>query len=495
MTITWTIAGSDSSGGAGIQADLHTFQSFGIHGCSVITAVTAQNSLSIDDIHFLPAAQIHSQLNALKNDLPTNAIKLGMMGNASIIHVVRSFLQTYSGYVVLDPVLISNTGHNLFFSHSKEYLSSIKSLFEFVDILTPNLNEVELLLDCKISSYDDIEEAANKLLALGIKSVFIKGGHFKEDIFSQDYWTNAKESFWVAGNRYPHIDVHGTGCTLSSAITACLALGYDIKDALVIAKMYVSQSIRSAKFYSKKLASIIHKSWPENQEDLPFLSLTPIKNIPDNFPNCGQNPIGLYPIVDNIIWLEKLLSLGITTIQLRIKDKSTTQLENHIQQAVKIANKYQARLFINDYWELALRFGAYGLHLGQQDINHANINKIRNTGLRLGISTHCYYEVARAHVFKPSYIACGPIFPTTSKIMPFAPQGISQLERWRRTLNYPIVAIGGINLERLPSILMAGADGIAMISAITEANNPENMTQQLLNKYHHFIANHRDISV
>lgn len=120
------------------------------------------------------------------------------------------------------------------------------------------------------------------------------------------------------------------------------------------------------------------------------------------------------------------------------------------------------------------------MHLGQEDINTADIKMIFKAGLRLGISTHSYYEVARAHSLKPSYMACGPIFSTTSKMMPFVPQGLIQLKRWRRTLDYPLVAIGGINLERLPDVLMTNVDGIALISDITETQDPIARTKQLL---------------
>jgi hydroxymethylpyrimidine kinase/phosphomethylpyrimidine kinase/thiamine-phosphate diphosphorylase len=194
-----------------------------------------------------------------------------------------------------------------------------------------------------------------------------------------------------------------------------------------------------------------------------------------------RKEIGLYPIVDNSQWLEKLLPLGIKTIQLRIKNKENSELENEIKRSVALAKKYQANLFINDYWELAIRYNANGVHLGQEDLDTANIEMIRNAGLCFGISTHSDAEVARADALKPSYIAFGSIFPTTSKVMPYPAQGIQQLKRLRhQLLNYPLVAIGGINLERLPEVLAAHVDGIAVISAITQAENPIEMAKKLI---------------
>lgn len=479
MTIAWTIAGSDSGGNAGIQADLHTFQALGVKGCSVITAVTAQNSLSITDIHYLPDFKVQSQILALAQDLPATAIKIGMIGNITIINMIKHFLQSCSAKIILDPVLRATAGKNLFANDSSDYLLGLKSLFPLVDVLTPNILEAEALLNQRIISFFDIKNAATELLALGAKSVLIKGGHFNQDEFCHDYWTDGKDAFWLSSKRIQNIHTHGTGCTLSSAIAACCAQGYSIKDALVIGKMYVTQAIRHATKPGQRLSSLAHLAWPENQEDLPYLASEPFIQR-SSFPSCGPQALGLYPIVDHSKWLERLLPIGVTTIQLRIKNKSDTELDKEIQKAVALADQYQARLFINDHWQLALHHKAYGVHLGQEDLDHAKIDLLHQAGIRLGISSHCYYEVARAHAMKPSYIACGPIFPTTSKTMPFAPQGLAQLARWQRTLHYPIVAIGGINYQRFVDIRSMGINGIAMISEICQAIEPEKMTQKLL---------------
>lgn len=198
------------------------------------------------------------------------------------------------------------------------------------------------------------------------------------------------------------------------------------------------------------------------------------------FPDCGLEPLGLYPIVDSVAWAQQLLPLGITTIQLRIKNKNEAELAAAIQQSVVLAQQFQARLFVNDYWQLAIQHGAYGVHLGQEDLDQADIKAIYQAGLRLGISTHSVAEVARACELQPSYIAFGPIYPTTSKPMAFGPQGVEQLRDWRKILNYPLVAIGGINKERLPDVLATGVDGVALISAITQAEKPLEAARELL---------------
>lgn len=467
--IAWSIAGSDSSGGAGVQADLKVFQQLGIHGCSIITAITAQNPIAVASIQYVSADHVAAQMMAMQDHLPPKAIKIGMLGDASMIDTLKQFLQQSHSTIILDPVMIASCGQSLFRQDKKKYLQQFDKLFPYVDLFMPNLLELAAFLNKSIESYDDIQETANIFINKGVKNILIKGGHFKNDIRSQDYWTNGHESFWLAGPRYPEKNYRGSGCIYSSAITACLALGYDLKDAIVIAKMYINRGIRLAQSIDDHTSYVTHAAWPEDEIDLPMLSFSPLIDKMPVFPSCGTTSLGIYPIVDQAIELERLLRQGISTIQLRIKNKTGNELEQAIKSGVQRAKLYQARLFINDYWELAIKYGAYGVHLGQSDLSDINIKALQQAQLRLGISTHCYYEVARAHAIRPSYLACGPIFHTTSKPMSFPPQGITQLKRWYRTLSsYRLVAIGGINANNMADVWETGVDGIAMISAIKQ---------------------------
>lgn len=198
------------------------------------------------------------------------------------------------------------------------------------------------------------------------------------------------------------------------------------------------------------------------------------------FLDCGE--LGLYPIVENSEWIEKLASYGVKTLQLRIKDKPITAIEEEIIESIKIARKYSLKLFINDYWELAIKHGAYGVHLGQEDLLTANLDLIKANGARLGISTHSYFELANAVSNNPSYIALGPIFHTSSKIMPWQPQGLGRIVEWQQIIKCQLVVIGGISLENIDQVINTGAKNIAMISAITKAQDPKITTQLLLKK-------------
>lgn len=194
-----------------------------------------------------------------------------------------------------------------------------------------------------------------------------------------------------------------------------------------------------------------------------------------------EHKLGLYPVVDSLLWIERLLDAGVRTLQLRIKDMPETQVEDDIRRAIALGKQYNARLFINDYWRLAIKHQAYGVHLGQEDLDIASLDAIRQAGLRLGISTHDEQELARAKSLRPSYIALGHIFPTTTKDMPSSPQGLAALKHQvELTPEFPTVAIGGISLERVADVVATGVGGVALVSAITKANDWRQATSQLL---------------
>jgi len=192
--------------------------------------------------------------------------------------------------------------------------------------------------------------------------------------------------------------------------------------------------------------------------------------------------LGLYPVVDSVEWIARLLEAGVKTIQLRVKDLPDEEVEPAIIQAIALGQQHQAQLFINDYWRLAVKHRAYGVHLGQEDLDTADLAAIHAAGLRLGVSTHDDAELARAVAMKPSYIALGHIFPTQTKEMPSAPQGLQELERHIRQLDgsFPTVAIGGISIDKAPSVLATGVGSIAVVSAITQAADWRKATAELL---------------
>ena len=187
-------------------------------------------------------------------------------------------------------------------------------------------------------------------------------------------------------------------------------------------------------------------------------------------------PIGFYPVVPTAAWVERLLSWGVRTIQLRIKaaDHTPANIAIEVIAAIEAGKAVAgAQVFINDHWQIAMAAGAYGVHLGQEDLGTADIEALRNAGMRLGLSTHTPAELARAKAVQPSYLAIGPIYPTTLKVMPYEPVGLENLAKWAKlAAPYPVVAIGGVSIERMPGVLACGVDGVAVVSAVTLAADP-----------------------
>lgn len=517
--IVWSIAGSDSGGGAGIQADLLTCQQLGAHGCSVITAITAQNSTRVIGVDAVLMQTFVSQLDALEADLPADGIKIGLLPTRLHLEVLAKRLAHWraskvdstssqnvaSGktpFVVYDPVAIASVGQAM---ASPEVLQSVDMLFAQLDLLTPNQPELERLTGVAISSPQQLVDAAQQLRRRGLKAVLVKGGHASwQGDWCLDYFCDEQQSFWLALPRLDTRHGHGTGCCYASAIAALVAQGYELVDAITLARAYVQQGLAAAQGIGQGPGPIAHLGWPVTREHFPQLVL-PGSALSRTLGLCGVSPLGftatealvaclptesfapcprqlgLYPVVDSAVWIEKLLAWGVRTVQLRIKDPHHPRLEQEIQEAIALGRQYQARVFINDYWQLAIRHGAYGVHLGQEDLLQADLVAIQRAGLRLGLSTHGYHEIACALALRPSYIALGHIFPTTTKQMPSAPQGLLRLSRYAELLSdVPTVAIGGISQARVPAVLATGVGSVALVTAITEAVDPHGVTLALL---------------
>ncbi len=200
-----------------------------------------------------------------------------------------------------------------------------------------------------------------------------------------------------------------------------------------------------------------------------------------DLPREGLQTLGLYPVVDSVEWLNRLMPLGINIIQLRLKNKTKQELRVEIQAAVELSKQFDCRLFINDFWQLAIEYGAYGVHIGQEDLFDADLSAIQQAGLRLGISTHGCYEFLLAQQLQPSYLAIGAIFPTKTKDMTGQIQGVENLQQTLQlATDIPVVAIGGINHARAEKGWQTGGDSIAVVTAITEADSPEASLKQFV---------------
>ncbi|MGD9089802.1 MAG: bifunctional hydroxymethylpyrimidine kinase/phosphomethylpyrimidine kinase [Desulfobacterales bacterium] len=248
--IVLTIAGSDSGGGAGIQADLKTFSAIGCYGMSAITALTAQNTRGVNGIHAVPPAFAVEQIDAVLSDIGADAIKIGMLYSAELIEAVAAALKKHRAHkIVLDPVMVAQSGDKLLQDDAVEAIKVY--LMPLAAVMTPNLPEAVVLTGQTIQSRQDVETAASELAAHGSRSILIKGGH-GDDRQSSDllYLADEDRPVWLTAQRIQTRNNHGTGCTLSSAIAAYLAKGHDIEQAVQRAKTFMNRAIAAGAAYT-----------------------------------------------------------------------------------------------------------------------------------------------------------------------------------------------------------------------------------------------------
>ena len=242
--IALTIGGSDSGGGAGIQADLRTFMALKVHGCSVITCITAQNSIEVKCVEAVEKNTLISQLDTLFSDFGINALKTGMLLNESIINDTASKLNTYKITKIIDPVMVTRTGSKLL--EDSAINAYKKLLLPIADLLTPNIFEANLLSGLEIRSKEDIENAAKNIIGMGAKAVLIKGGGL-EDMKGKDFFLDLNgRKEWLLNNFINTKNTHGSGCTLSAAICGYRALGFGLIDSIQKAKVFVEKSLENS---------------------------------------------------------------------------------------------------------------------------------------------------------------------------------------------------------------------------------------------------------
>ncbi len=473
------IGGLDPQGCAGITADVQTVTIHNCHAVPLVTCITQQTSQGLTSTGELAADVFMKQYQACVADFRIDSIKIGLIPNIDIAHCISNIIDQHNIPVVLDPV-VSSTSGGIVMGKNVQYFI-VHDLFGKIDLLTPNLVELALFTQSKNIVIEQIERITSKLLSGGLVACLVKGGHIDLK-WSVDYFTNFGNTFYCYQPKLAK-NVRGTGCVLASSIASHLALGKDIRDGIVLAKAYVNQGIRES--YDLGCYSVFKHSMTRiGLKDLPKLCYDPkLIGAKYKFPACPKR-LGIYPIVDSSIWIKNLISKNVKTIQLRVKGVSDEIKRKEIRISVANCDKSIA-FFVNDYWKLAIEENAYGVHLGQEDLYSANIAKIEQGGLRLGISTHSYWEISRALAIDPSYIAFGPVFKTTSKKMSFVPQGIEQVDIWTQLLGdkYSLVAIGGIDQQLVGTLKKTGIGSVAIMSAIIKADNYKRIIKDLISNW------------
>lgn len=495
--IVWSIAGNDSGGGAGLAADLRAAAAFGVHLCPVVAAVTAQSSVGVARVDAVAPELLEAQLTALADDLPPAAIKTGLLGSADNVAVVARWVDRLRQRqprlaLVVDPVLGASTGAA--FADESVLRAYRELLLPRATLATPNEREAQRLVGSAAGAAPGADAGSSPLLgtalrSLGVQAIAVTGGDSAPGAgCALDWIDTAHASGWLALPRIDTPHTHGTGCTFASSAAAALALGFVPADALVLAKMATAQALRGGHAAGQGAGPVAASAgFGMAPDGLPRLSWgerpdADACECADSHASRGAAPaIDLYAIVDSAERVRQVLGAGVRTVQLRIKTPAAPDaawhgdLRQQIAQSLAACRAAGATLVVNDHWRLAAELAAddtqgLALHLGQEDLlalGDAGRAALAASGLRLGISSHSLWELCRACSLAPWYVACGPVWPTLTKAMPWRPQGLDNLAWWVHMAGVPVVAIGGI-LEpaQLAQAAQSGAAGVCVVRGL-----------------------------
>lgn len=502
-----SVAGTDSGGGAGLSADQRAVEALGAHLCPVVAAITAQNSLAVQHVQAITPVLLLHQLHALADDLPPHAVKTGLLGSAANARVLADWLDaqqtTRHGQalpLVVDPVLRASTGAAL---ADPELIQAYRTwLLPRATLITPNRREAAALIGLPHDpSVDEIPALAAGLRAMGAQAVLITGGDAATEGQASDWLDSPQASGWLSSPRLPTRHHHGTGCTLASAAAASLARGFVPAEAVVLAKMLCTQALRHGHPQGAGDGPVDARllAWlPAGVQgvcmDLPRLqSQHPLASVDEPLAHPLFQP-GLYGIVDSAAQAAHVLQQSpwpLRHLQLRRKRPAGTThanglatLREEMRHCARLCAEHGVRFWLNDHAELALEACMHGLalgvHLGQEDwlslgeplraqITHAR----RHHGLGLGMSSHSLWELSRAASISPDYIACGPVWPTTTKQMPWRPQGLDNLAWWCAVSPAPVVAIGGLlRPHQAREVALAGAQAACLVRSLNNSSEP-----------------------
>ncbi len=477
--VALTIAGSDPSGGAGVQADLRTFAALGVVGVSAITALTVQNSFGVSSVHPVAADVLAAQLDAVFGDTQIQAVKIGMLGGADQVRAVAAALRKYAPpNVVLDPVLASTGGFPLLDAEGRAAL--LTDLMPLCDLITPNLGEASLLTALPVDTLKTMQAAGERLVSMDVKAALVKGGHLVEephDLLVDD--AGHRQIF--TDRRVDTAHTHGTGCLLSSAIAAHLAKHFPLHEAIKRSKSLLTRALLSpvivgeGRGYPDVLASVRTGGSVRSRthdERLGLLQGLYVLTDPDLRPDCSAENV-----------MQAAFEGGATVVQLRHKSLPTSQLIALAQRLGTTAREAKSLLLVNDRVDVALASGADGVHLGPDDMTPADARRLLGPDKLIGVSV-ATVEEARAAAPHASYFGVGAVFGTQTKADAGPAIGLARLGEIKAAFpQIPVVAIGGINAGNIADVARARADAAAVVSAVVGAPDMAEATRDLVGRF------------
>ncbi|XWS62822.1 hypothetical protein CRYUN_Cryun06bG0043600 [Craigia yunnanensis] len=465
-----TVAGSDSGAGAGIQADIKTCAARRVYCSTVITAVTAQNTVGVQGVSNVPEDFVAEQLKSVLSDMQVDVVKTGMLPSVIIVKILCKTLRQFPVQaLVVDPVMVSTSGDVL---AGPSILSTFQEeLLPMADIITPNLKEASALLNgIQLETVDDMRFAARLLHNMGPKNVLVKGGDLPDSSDAVDILYNGHDFYELRSARIKTRNTHGTGCSLASCIAAELAKGYPVLSAVKVAKCFVETALD----YSKE---IVIGNGPQG----PFDHLLRLKS---HSQDCHRlqpfNPsyLFLYAVTDsgmNKRWSRSIVKAvkaaidgGATIVQLREKDAQTKDFLESAKACLKICRSHGVPLLINDRVDVAIACDADGVHVGQSDMPAHVARTLLGPEKIIGVSCKTPEQAQQAWIDGADYIGCGCVYPTNTKENNIT-VGLDGLKTVCVASKLPVVAIGGIGLSNARVVMEIGVPnlkGVAVVSAL-----------------------------
>lgn len=501
-----TIAGSDPSGGAGLQADLKTFSALGVYGATAITAVTIQNTVGVKYVQKLPSQVVYDQIVTVMEDIHVDAVKIGMVNDAETLDAIVNALKVHKPkFLVVDPVMVSTSGCSLMQSDALNVMKN--RLLPIADLVTPNLPEACVLAGKQIDkTLNDVDIIAQDILNLGVKALLVKGGHAdgksKNDYLYIKSGDDVKRTC-LSAETVDTNNTHGTGCTLSSAIAAFAARGEELENAVHLAKNYLTDALKAgAGVHVGNGFGPVDHFYDYNcqqSDDQVRRSAYKIIDMEDSFSTglsvcpASVNLQFITHFTDKYSYIDSAIMAlegGCRWIQLRMKDADESEIERTALKLIPECRRKGAVFVIDDHVELALRVGADGVHLGKNDMPVDEARKLAGKDFIIGGTANTFEDVSRLASQGADYIGCGPYrFTTTKKKL--APmlglEGYKDiLSRMRAYgISLPLVAIGGITCDDIPQLMEAGVSGIALSGSILRAVNPVDEMKKVVGKLQH----------
>lgn len=464
--VIWTLDASDACGLTSAQLDTQVSFSLGVHCCTLTTARLASTGKEHKAFAPVPLEHLEAELNCLAVSMPPAVIKLGLLPNAEVVHLVADVLEDFNGYVVYEPVFTLAGG--LFQLDRKVWELIRRRLLPQVDIFLPSCKQLASLTGAPVDQYEDIEKASEQFLHYGVKSLLIKAGQLVGDPrFRDDFFYGKGGRFWLRNQGVSGKPAIASGAVMAAAIAASLAHGLDIEDALVIAESCRNQCQRQPLHTDKGTPLVGSVGWPDVLEDMPLL----ITDNPERWSRARLSVekvegLGMYPVVGSSAAVEHYLSMGVRTLQLRLPALAEPDLKQEVQRSVKLCSRYGARLFVAGHWQLALLYGAFGVHLEQADIGQANMKAISDGGLQLGLGVANWSDLAEALAISPGYIA----IEFNGELEGFT----HRLQHWVELLagRFSLTVQGEFDAQSLPAILSTGVGSASPLNDVSEGRVP-----------------------